>query len=205
MDSLKTVKDIAQFFRKLPSIGTKSATRLAYSCLTLPKEDLLAFASVLQEAVKRVKPCPTCGLLTEDGACPICSDPTRDSSTRMVVTDTKDVLAVESSKSYHGKYFVLRGTLSPSNHRTVESIGLNALKDLVEKEKVKEVICCTGSDLEGETTALFIARMLSKDPVKLTKPASGLPSGAILEYADPLTIGEAIKGRVDINQKEDGD
>lgn len=198
MEPPKTVKDIAAFLKKLPSVGGKSAYRLAYACLALPKEDLSSFAAVLTAAVAKVRNCPTCGLLIDTDSCPVCQDPQRDRSTLLVVSDSKDVLSIESTNTYRGLYFVLRGTISPLAHRSPESVGVFALKEKVEREKTKEVIVCTNSDLEGETTALYIANVLQDTDCKVTKPASGLPSGAILEYADPLTLGEALKGRVGI-------
>ncbi len=204
MEPPETVKDLAAFFRKLPSIGSKTAYRLAYACLALPKEDLKYFAGVLGKAYEKVHNCPTCGLLIDTKDCPICQDPKRKKGVLLVVTDSKDVLTIESTNTYDGLYFVLKGTISPLDHRTPESIGINALKAKVAKEGIKEVIVCTNSDLEGETTALYIANSFKGTDVKVTKPASGLPSGAILEYADPLTLGKALEGRVDILGGENG-
>lgn len=202
METSKSVKDIASFFRKLPSVGAKSAYRMAYAALSLPKTDLEAFEEVLKEAIQKVHRCPNCGLLIDSEDCPICDDPSRDKKTILVVSDSKDVYSIESTDSYKGIYFVLRGTLSPLNHRTPSTIGLDALVKRVKEEGIKEVIAMTNKDLEGETTALYIAKLFNGTGVKVTKPAQGLPSGAIIEYADPLTIGEAIRGRVVIGEEE---
>lgn len=203
METSKSVKDIASFFRKLPSVGVKSAYRMAYAALSLPKSDLEAFDVVLKEAIDKVHRCPNCGLLVDSDKCPICDDPSRDKTTILVVCDSKDVYSIESTDSYQGIYFVLKGTLSPSNHRTPSTIGLDVLITKVKDEGIKEVIAMTNKDLEGETTALYIAKMFKDSSVKVTKPAQGLPSGAIIEYADPITIQEAIKGRVEIGKDKE--
>lgn len=199
MEPIKTIKEIAAFYKKLPSVGGKTATRMAYATVFLSKEDLIKFSSILLEATKTVKDCPNCGLLIDSETCPICSDENRDKSTILVVTDVKNVIFIENTNSYNGSYFVLKGTIAPSEHRTPKSIGVDALVDRIRKDKVKEVIACMDSDLEGETTALYLSRVLKKEGCKVTKLASGLPSGTILEYADPLTIAQAIKGRTDID------
>lgn len=203
METSKSVKDIASFFRKLPSVGIKSAYRMAYAALSLPKSDLEAFDVVLKEAIDKVHRCPNCGLLVDSDKCPICDDPSRDKTTILVVCDSKDVYSIESTDSYQGIYFVLKGTLSPSNHRTPSAIGLDVLITKVKDEGIKEVIAMTNKDLEGETTALYIAKMFKDSSIKVTKPAQGLPSGAIIEYADPITIQEAIKGRVEIGKDKE--
>lgn len=201
MEPPKTVQQIADFLRRLPSVGTKSSLRLAYACLALPREDLEAFCSALERALTTIHTCPECGLLIDGDSCPICSDSTRDGSTLMVVTSAKDVLAIENSDSFRGRYFVLNGTLSPAAHRTLESTGINRLLAKVQAGGIREVICCTGADLEGETTALYIASALKETGVEVTRPAEGLPSGAVLEYADPVTLGRAIKGRTKIEEE----
>lgn len=201
MEAPETVRRIAEFFRKLPSVGARSSLRMAYACLALPREDLKTFSAALSDALEKIHPCPECGLLIDSEKCPICSAENRDRNTLMVVTSPKDVLAIENSDSYKGLYFVLDGTLSPASHRTPESTGINKLVERVKGGSYKEVICCTGNDLEGDTTALFIAKCLEGQDVSVTRPASGLPSGAVLEYADPMTLGKAIKGRVRIEEE----
>lgn len=203
METSKSVKDIAEFFKKLPSVGSKSAYRMAYAALSLPKSDLIAFEEVLNQAIQKIHRCLKCGLLIDDEECPICDDMTRDRKTVLVVTDSKDVYSIESTDAYHGLYFVLRGSLSPANHRTPSSIGLDALMKKVKEEGIQEVIAVTNKDLEGETTALYIANLLKNSSCKVTKPAQGLPSGAIIEYADPLTMSEAIKGRVLVGKENE--
>lgn len=200
MEPPKTVQQIADFLRRLPSVGTKSSLRLAYACLALPKEDLEAFCAALERALTTIHTCPECGLLIDEEKCPICSDDSRDGSLLMVVTSAKDVLAIENSDSFRGRYFVLAGTLSPAAHRTLESTGINRLIARVREGGIREVICCTGADLEGETTALYIAQALRGNDVTVTRPAEGLPSGAVLEYADPVTLSRAIRGRTRIEE-----
>ena len=203
MEPPKTILDIADFFRRLPSVGSRSALRMAYACLSLPREDLETFSHVLQDALTKVHRCPTCGLLIDVEKCPICSDPKRDSGLLMVVTSPKDVLAVEACGAYSGKYFVLDGTISLAQHRTLESTGVSHLVATVKKGGIREVICCTGNDLEGDTTALLIGQCLRDTGVKITRPASGLPSGAVLEYADPATLSKAIQGRVKVSEDKE--
>lgn len=200
METSKSIKDIASFFKKLPSVGSKGAFRMAYAMLNLPKSDLEEFKNVLEEAIANVHRCPTCGLLIDEDKCFVCDDPNRDNKTILVVTDSKDVYSIESTDSYKGLYFVLGGTLSPANHRTPNVIGMDRLLDRVREEGIKEVIAVTNNDLEGETTSLYIANMLKDIDCKVTKPARGLPSGAIIEYADPLTMEEAIRDRVPIGK-----
>lgn len=202
MEPPKTVQELAKFFKKLPSIGSRTSQRLAYACLALPKQDIQAFISALTATVNTVHPCSQCGLLIDTDKCPICDDVKRKSNALMVVTSSRDVLAIESSGSYQGKYFVLKGTISPADHRTPESIGIDRLVSRIEQDETSEVIVCTGNDLEGETTAMYIAHVLKNKKVRVTEPASGLPSGAILEYADPQTIAKAISGRVEVESKE---
>lgn len=199
MEPIKTIKDIATFYKKLPSVGGKTATRMAYATVFLSKEDLLKFSMVLKETIEKVQDCPNCGLLIDSEVCPICSDTTRDKSTILVVSDVKNVISIENTNSYKGSYYVLKGTISPSEHRTPKSIGIDSLVERIRKDKVKEVIACMDSDLEGETTSLYLSSVLKKEGCKVTKLASGLPSGTILEYADPLTLVQAIKGRIEID------
>lgn len=200
METSKSIKDIANFFKKLPSVGSKGAFRMAYAMLNLPKSDLEEFNKVIEEAIEKVHRCPTCGLLIDEDKCFVCNNLSRDKKTILVVTDSKDVYSIESTDSYQGLYFVLKGTLSPANHRTPEAIGMNLLLNRVKEEKIKEVIAVTNNDLEGETTSFYIANMLKDFDCKVTKPARGLPSGAIIEYADPLTMEEAIRDRVPIGK-----
>lgn len=203
MEPPKTIQELSKFFRKLPSVGTRTSQRLAYACLGLPKQDLETFVSTLSEALEKIHQCPQCGILIDTAQCPICSDTKRNPQKLMVVTSSRDVLAVENAECYDGLYFVLSGTLSPAEHRTPTSIGLDRLEKAVDENRVEEVIVCTGNDLEGETTGLYIDSLLSKKGVCVTKPASGLPSGAVLEYADPSTIFKAVAGRVAV--KKGGD
>lgn len=204
METAKSVKELAAFFRKLPSVGNKSAYRMAYAALNLPKSDLEAFEAVLREAVEKVRPCPRCGLVIDEERCPVCDDASRDGKTLLAVVDSKDVYAIEASGAYRGKYFVLKGTLSPAKRRMPEDIGLNELVEKVKREGIQEVIAVTDKDVEGETTALYLARLLKGTGCIVTKPAQGLPAGAVIEYADASTMAEAIKGRVMIREEEEG-
>ena len=196
METIETVEELIESYQKLPGIGPKTAERLAYATLSLSVEDRESFCNALQNSIHRVSRCPECGTFYED-RCPICSNPNRDSSLLMVVSDSKDIIAIEKSGSYNGLYFTLDGTLSPVKNRTPDSIGIPELKQTVASKGVHEIILALPTDLEGETTSLFIINSFSKNnDVTVTRLAHGIPIGTNLEYIDSLTLAQSIKGRV---------
>ncbi|MDY5322353.1 MAG: recombination mediator RecR [Candidatus Enterosoma sp.] len=200
MEAIKTIQDLIECYKKLPGIGFKTAERLAYATLHLTAEDRNRFILALTDANEKVQKCPKCGTFFDD-QCPICSDLNRDHSVLLVVSDSKDILSIEKTNGYHGEYFSLKGTLSPLKNRTPEEIGIPQLKQRVEKEGIKEIILALPTDLEGETTAMYLANIYRDNPdVSITKLANGIPIGTDLEYLDNMTITSSLKGRVNLKK-----
>lgn len=200
MEAIKTIQDLIECYKKLPGIGFKTAERLAYATLHLTAEDRNRFILALTDANEKVQKCPKCGTFFDD-QCPICSDLNRDHSVLLVVSDSKDILSIEKTNGYHGEYFSLKGTLSPLKNRTPEKIGIPQLKQRVEKEGIKEIILALPTDLEGETTAMYLANIYRDNPdVSITKLANGIPIGTDLEYLDNMTITSSLKGRVNLKK-----
>ena len=192
------VQDLIDELGRLPGIGPKSAQRIAFHLLKLSREDALRLARAIGEAKERVAWCSRCFNLAEGELCAICSDDRRESGVLCVVEEPRDLVAVEKTGEYHGGYHVLQGAISP-----IEGIGPDQLrvKDLlgrIEDEQISEVILCTNPNIEGEATAMYLARLLKPLGVKVTRIASGLPVGGDLEYADELTLGRALEGRRDV-------
>lgn len=203
MEQIKTITKLIESYKKLPTIGSKTAERLAYATLNLSKEDVDLFISSLQDA-KNVKRCPNCGMFFDD-YCPICSDHTRDKKTLLVVSNSKDILAIEKADVYHGKYFALNGTLSAIHSRTVETTLIKNLFELVDTDKdIKEIILALETDLDGEITSSYIAKHYQDNcNIKITKIAYGIPLGTSIEYLDQMTISQAIKGRRYIKEDDE--
>ena len=200
METIKTIRDLIDSYKKLPGIGYRTAERLAYATLNLTREDRDAFIQALDDASNKVHKCPDCGVYFDD-ECPICSDTSRDKTTLLVVSDSKDILSIEKTNGYHGMYFTLNGTLSPLKNRTPVDIKIPELKARIEADNVKEIILALPTDLEGETTALFIANIYKNSPtISVSKLANGIPIGTNLEYLDNMTITSSLKGRVNINE-----
>ena len=200
MEAIKRIQDLIECYKKLPGIGFKTAERLAYATLHLTAEDRNRFILALTDANEKVQKCPKCGTFFDD-QCPICSDLNRDHSVLLVVSDSKDILSIEKTNGYHGEYFSLKGTLSPLKNRTPEEIGIPQLKQRVEKEGIKEIILALPTDLEGETTAMYLANIYRDNPdVSITKLANGIPIGTDLEYLDNMTITSSLKGRVSLKK-----
>lgn len=198
MEQIQVIKDLIECYKRLPGIGSKTAERLAYATIELPKEDLEKFLSAFQDCKDKVSRCPECGIFYTD-RCPICSDSNRDHQKLLVVSSSKDIYSIERTKEYDGLYFTLNGTLSALHNRSAESIGLNHLKEKVRGGKVTEVILALPTDLEGETTCLYISNMFKDDSkVRVTRLAYGIPVGTNLEYLDNLTISQSLKGRVNL-------
>lgn len=195
MDSIKTIQDLIASYKKLPGIGFRTAERLAYATLNLTNDDREKFIQALEDASLKVKRCPNCGTFYDD-QCPICSDATRDHSILLVVSDSKDILSIEKTNGFHGMYFSLKGTLSPLKNRNPNDIGIPQLKEVIQRDHVKEIILALPTDLEGETTASYIANLYRKEPsITVSKLANGIPIGTNLEYLDNMTITSSIKGR----------
>lgn len=180
---------------RLPGIGQKSAQRLAYAIIDMPKEQVRELAEAIWQGKKAVKYCSLCGNYTQEDPCTICSDPARRNGVLCVVRDPRDVLALERMRDYKGGYHVLHGTISPMEGVGPEDIRIKELLARIESEEIKEVILATNPDIEGEATAAYIARLLKPMGVLVTRIAHGLPVGGDLEYTDEVTLSKAIEGR----------
>ena len=185
-------------FASLPGIGSKSAQRLAFHVLSLSDEQAQAFADAITEAKQNVHCCTVCQNLTDSDVCSICNSPRRDERTICVVSDPKDVIAIERAREYNGHYHVLHGVISPMNHIGPDDIKINELVSRVADNEIDEIIMATNPDTEGETTAKYISRLLKPFGVKVTRLAYGIPVGANLEFADDATLMRALEGRQEI-------
>ena len=189
------LQELTDQFARLPGIGGKTAQRLAFYVLSLPEAEAQAFADAIVAAKREVHTCPCCQNLTDLEICPICSDETRDGSVICVVAEPKDVIAMERSREFRGRYHVLHGVISPLNHVTQEDFKIRELLKRVATGEVREVIMATNPDTEGEATAMYISRLLRPMEVKVTRLAYGVPVGSQLEYADEVTLSRALEGR----------
>ncbi|MCS7276442.1 MAG: recombination mediator RecR [Dehalococcoidia bacterium] len=192
------VARLIEEFHKLPGIGPKSAQRLAYHVLRAPAAEARALAEAILEARERVTFCSRCQHLTDVDPCRFCSDPQRDRSVICVVEEPLDVLAVERSGRFRGLYHVLHGVISPMDGVGPEDLKVGELLDRLRSGEVKEVIVATNPSLEGEATAMYLARLLRPLGVRVTRLARGLPMGADIEYADDITIARALEGRQEL-------
>ena len=182
-------------FASLPGIGRKSAQRLAFHVLSLPAGEAEALASSILEARKNVHACPVCQNLTDSDLCPICASARRDKSVICVVAEPRDVASIERGHEFQGVYHVLHGVLSPMNHVGPDDIRIRELVERVGAGEISEVIMATNPDTEGDTTAMYISRLLKPFGVKVTRLAYGIPVGSNLEFADDATLLRAMEGR----------
>lgn len=193
----KRISRLIEELSSLPGIGSKSAQRLAFHILNMPLEHVENLSSSILEARKTVKYCRQCFTLTDEELCPICGNDRRDHKTIMVVEDTRDLAAYEKTNKYEGVYHVLHGAISP-----MLGIGPNEirLKELMQRLQgdVEEVIIATNSSLEGETTAMYISKLVKPTGIRVTRIASGVPVGGDLEYIDEVTLLRALEGRVEL-------
>ena len=192
------VQDLIDELGRLPGVGPKSAQRIAFHLLKLPKDDALRLARAIGEAKDRVAWCQRCFNLSEGELCGICSDERRDGHTLCVVEEPKDLVAVEKTGEFRGRYHVLQGAISPIEGIGPDQLRVKELLGRIEPEGVTEVILCTNPNIEGEATAMYLGRLLTPLGLTVTRIASGLPVGGDLEYADELTLGRALEGRRDI-------
>ncbi len=189
---------LTEQFARLPGVGIKSAQRLAFFVLSMPKEEAEEFADAVRECRNSVRLCPVCQNLTDRDVCAICDDPERDHSTICVVAEPRDVIALERAREYRGVYHVLHGVISPLNHIGPDELCIRELLKRVSDGGVQEVIMATNPDTEGEATAMYLSRLLRPMGVRVTRLAYGIPVGSQLEYADEVTLLRAIEGRRDI-------
>lgn len=193
-----TIKNLINCFKKLPGIGEKNAERLALSILNMNDEDVSLFSNSLLDMKKKIKRCSICNYYSESDICSICSDKNRDESIICVVETPKNVALFEKMGSYNGLYHVLDGLISPLDGINPEDININELLERIKNNKVKEVIIAVKPTIEGETTSLYISKILQGLGVKITKIAHGIPLGTDMEYIDTLTLELAIADRSEI-------
>ena len=194
----KAIQQVIESFERLPGIGPKTAQRLTFYLLHVPQGELDRFALSLQNLKKGTMMCSICFSIDETDPCSICSDIKRDQSVVCVVEQALDVLALEKSRKYHGAYHVLHGKIDPLNNIGPDEIKIGELlRRVSEQEGIKEVILATNPTMEGEATAMYIAKQLKANnaELKVTRIGRGLPTGADLEYADPTTLEQAMQGR----------
>ena len=190
-----SLENLIDKLASLPGIGQKSAQRLAFYILSLDEDSAIAFEDAIIQAKKNVSTCAVCQNLTDKEICPICSDPRRDEKTICVVSDPKDVIAIERGREYSGHYHVLHGVISPMNHVSPDDLKIKELVARVAEGEIEEVIMATNPDTEGETTARYISRLLKPFGTKVTRLAYGIPVGSNLEFADDATLMRALEGR----------
>ncbi len=189
------VQELIDEFGRLPGIGPKSAQRIAFHILEADREDMNRLADAIRAVKDKVKFCTICFNVTESETCSICRDPRRDDTVLCVVEESKDVMAVERTRSFRGRYHVLGGSINPIAGIGPDQLHIRELLGRLHDDKISEVIIATDPNLEGEATATYLARMLSTIGIKISRLASGLPVGGDLEYADEVTLGRAFEGR----------
>lgn len=194
----QSLERLIEEFRKLPSVGRKSAQRLALHMVSQDPSKIDNLVNALNDVKTNIHPCKVCGNLTEDDICDICKDETRDSKVLCVVEDVVNLLTIENSESFKGKYHVLGGLISPSGKTLPEDIGVDRFIARLKDEDIEEVMFAISPTLEGETTILFLSALIKDSNIKITRIASGIPVGGNLEYYDDLTLTKAINERIDI-------
>lgn len=194
----KPLERLINELKKLPGVGLKTAQRLAFHIMKMPEDEAERLARAIAEVKRSLTYCSICGNITETDPCQICSDPERDHSTICVVEEPDDLWALERTGRYNGVYHVLMGALSPMDGITPNKLRIRELLERVNNEEVKEVIIATNHTTEGEATAMFIANLLGKLNIKVTRIAYGIPMGGDLEYIDEVTLAKALEGRREI-------
>ena len=190
-----SLERLIEAFARLPGVGSKSAQRMAFYILSLDAAEAKSFADAIMAAKGEVHRCSICQNLTDSDICPVCSDHRRNQSVICVVSDPKDLIAMERSREYNGVYHVLHGVISPMNHVGPDDIAVKELLARINTGEVSEVIMATNPDTEGEATAMYISRLIKPFGVKVTRIAYGIPVGSNLEFADDATLFRALEGR----------
>ncbi len=193
-----SIEKLIEAFQKLPSIGEKSAVRLAFYILNSSDEETNQFIKSIQDAKKNLKFCSKCFNISDTDPCPICSDKTRDQSKICVVEDVKDVVAMEKTHEFKGLYHVLHGSISPMDGVGPDDIKIKELLARLMDGTVKEVILATNPRVEGEATSMYIAKLIKPMGIRVTRIAHGIPVGGDIEYTDEFTLGRALEGRIDL-------
>ncbi len=191
----ESIQNLIEYFRKLPSVGPKTAERYVFYLINQHPELLQRFAQAMAEVKEKISVCQTCFSIAESDPCKICSDAKRDNSVICLVADTRGMLAVEATKQYQGVYHILGGVINAIEGIKPEQLNIRALLSHLKKNRAKEIILAFNPDLEGETTAMYITKLLKPSGIKITRLAKGLPMGADLEYADEITLSNALKYR----------
>jgi recombination protein RecR len=187
-------------FSSLPGIGKRGARRIVLHLMTMPADQVESFAQSIQEFRSKAGQCRECGNISMEELCTVCSDRTRTSSLLCIVEKVQDALAIEGTNDYRGLYHILHGRIDPLNNKGPELLNTDTLLDRIDKRNIREVIIATSLDLEGETTASFIADLLSEKKLVISRPASGIPVGTDLEYSDPVTLVRAMRSRVKMEE-----
>ncbi|MBR3152159.1 MAG: recombination protein RecR [Clostridia bacterium] len=190
-----SIEKLIESFERLPSIGHKTAVRLAFHMLDLNNQETDEFINSIKEAKEKLKYCSVCFNITDTDPCPICSSPKRDQSTICVVEDVRDIMAMERTHEYKGVYHVLHGTISPMNGIGPDDIKIKELISRLSNDQVKEVIIATNPRVEGEATSIYLSKIIKPLGVKVTRIAHGIPVGGDLEYTDEITLMKAMEGR----------
>lgn len=199
MNYPESLNNLINSLKKLPSIGEKSAERLAFAIMNMDDEDISIFSKSIVDIKSKIKKCTICGNITENEICEICLDKNRDASIICVVEDVKNIITLEKTKTYNGRYHVLEGLISPIDGRGPDEIKIQSLIEKVKNEDIKEVIIAISPTLEGETTALYISKLLKDEEVIVSRIAYGIPIGADMEYLDPVTLSMAMNNRNEIS------
>lgn len=193
--NIPSIESLIDKFTSLPSIGRKSASRIAFHILNLPEENVKDFADTMLNAKKSIKYCKKCQTLTDTEYCSVCSDKGRNTTQICVVESPQDVMAFERTREFNGTYHVLHGLLSPMDGITPDSLKIKELLYRVTNEDIEEVIMATNPTVDGEATAMYISKLLKPFEIKVTRLAYGIPVGASLEYSDEITLLRAFEGR----------
>ena len=193
-----TLEALIRELSRLPGIGPKSASRLAFYLVKASPEDAAALARAIVECKSAITACTSCGAIAEGGLCPVCADATRDRSVMCVVENPRDVLTIERTGEFRGLYHVLGGVISPLDGIGPEELSISALVERCTREEVRELIIATNPTVEGDATGLYLARLLKPLGIRVMRIAHGLPVGADLEYADSMTVARSIAGRVEL-------
>lgn len=195
---MKKLDDLIEVFGKLPGIGKKSAMRIAFDILEKNEIEIENMLSTIKDAYTSIKHCSICGNLCEGEICEICSSEKRDKSVICIVESVKDIIAFEKSETYNGLYHVLGGKIDPLNGVTIEDLNISELMKRLDEKDVEEVILALNPDMEGETTALYLIKMIKNKGVKVSQIASGIPMGGNIEFTDMATLGRSLEGRREI-------
>ncbi len=195
----KIILNLIECFKQLPGIGEKTAERLALATLDMSQEQIDLFSSSLKDLKKKIKRCVNCNNLSDDDLCIICKDKSRNSKVLCVVEEPKNIILFEKLNIFDGYYHVLGGLISPIDGKNPEDINISSLINRVKKDKIEEIILALKPSVEGETTSLYISKILEDTKIKITKIAYGIPIGAEIDYVDSLTLEMALENRMDIS------